>query len=201
MLRGRFLFLLRQVSRDECALGFPMGPPPCVCGRDVIEVMHGLAAAASRGWLSLRESGGQLPGGAAGWRRRSHSSRTLWPGGSRSEWRPGWWPSGSPITPSGPGHCWYASSKNGHVKVRNIAQAIINAHCGRLSPAEVEILSVIEMHNAMGRTPNRCPSGRAAAHQRKFAVIGARHVPATMTAAISTEQWRAMLANRTGHGD
>lgn len=28
----------------------------------------------------------------------------------------------------------------------NIAQAIINAHCGRLSAAEVEILSVIEMH-------------------------------------------------------
>jgi hypothetical protein len=56
------------------------------------------------------------------------------------------WPSVSPITPSGPGHCWYASPKNGHVKVRNIAQAIINAHCGRLSPTEVEILSVIEMH-------------------------------------------------------
>ena len=35
---------------------------------------------------------------------------------------------------------------NGHVKVRNIAQAMINAHCGRLSPAEVEIPSVIEMH-------------------------------------------------------
>jgi hypothetical protein len=43
-------------------------------------------------------------------------------------------------------HCWYASPKNGHVKVCNIAQAIINAHCGRRSPAEVEILSVIEMH-------------------------------------------------------
>ena len=80
------------------------------------------------------------------WRRRSHSSRTLWPGGSRSEWRPGWWPNASPITPSGPGHCWYASTKNGHVKVRNIAQALINAHCGRLSPAEVERPSVIEMH-------------------------------------------------------
>ena len=36
-------------------------------------------------------------------------------------------------------------SQNGHVKVRNIAQAIINAHCGPLSPTEVEILSVIEM--------------------------------------------------------
>jgi hypothetical protein len=28
----------------------------------------------------------------------------------------------------------------------NIAQAVINAHCGRLTPAKVEILSVIEMH-------------------------------------------------------
>ena len=37
-------------------------------------------------------------------------------------------------------------SQNGHVKVRNIAQAIINAHCGRLGPAEVEILSASEMH-------------------------------------------------------
>jgi hypothetical protein len=36
-------------------------------------------------------------------------------------------------------------SQNGHVKIRNI-QAIINAHCGRLSPAEVEIFSVIEIH-------------------------------------------------------
>jgi len=35
-------------------------------------------------------------------------------------------------------------------RVRNIAQAIINAHCGRLSPAEVEILSVIEMHMPHG---------------------------------------------------
>ena len=27
--------------------------PPCVCGRDVIEVTHGLAAAASKGLLRL----------------------------------------------------------------------------------------------------------------------------------------------------
>ena len=27
--------------------------PPCVCGRDVIEVTHGLAAAARKGWLRL----------------------------------------------------------------------------------------------------------------------------------------------------
>jgi AmiR/NasT family two-component response regulator len=37
-------------------------------------------------------------------------------------------------------------SQNGHVKVRNIAQAMINAPCGRRSPVKVEILSVIEMH-------------------------------------------------------
>jgi len=35
--------------------GFLDQPPPYVCGRDVIEVTHGLAAAANRGWLSLRE--------------------------------------------------------------------------------------------------------------------------------------------------
>ena len=35
-------------------------------------------------------------------------------------------------------------SQNGHVKVREIAQAVIDAHCGRLDPTEVEILSSIE---------------------------------------------------------
>ncbi len=37
-------------------------------------------------------------------------------------------------------------SQNGHVKVREIAQAVIAAHCGRLDPLEVEILSSIEKH-------------------------------------------------------
>jgi hypothetical protein len=37
-------------------------------------------------------------------------------------------------------------SQNGHVKVREIAQAVIDAHCGRLEPTEVEILSSIEKH-------------------------------------------------------
>jgi hypothetical protein len=53
-------------------------------------------------------------------------------------------------------------SQNCHVKVRNIAQARINAHCGRLSPAEVEILSAIENASARRRMSNRCPAGRAA---------------------------------------
>jgi len=35
-------------------------------------------------------------------------------------------------------------SQNGHVKVRDIAQAVIDSHCGRLDPTEVEILSLIE---------------------------------------------------------
>ncbi|HEY6681840.1 MAG TPA: ANTAR domain-containing protein [Propionibacteriaceae bacterium] len=58
-------------------------------------------------------------------------------------------------------------SPNGHVKVRNIAQAIINAHCGRLSPAEVEILSVIEMRMPDGvrligaRVDGREPTGES----------------------------------------
>jgi hypothetical protein len=37
-------------------------------------------------------------------------------------------------------------SQNGHVKVRVIAQAVIDAHCGRLDPIEFEILSSIEKH-------------------------------------------------------
>ena len=37
-------------------------------------------------------------------------------------------------------------SQNGHVKVREIARAVIDAHCGRPDPIEVEILSSIEKH-------------------------------------------------------
>ncbi|HJV12490.1 MAG TPA: ANTAR domain-containing protein [Propionibacteriaceae bacterium] len=37
-------------------------------------------------------------------------------------------------------------SQNGHVKVRDIAQALINAHCGMVGPAEAKIISAIELH-------------------------------------------------------
>lgn len=37
-------------------------------------------------------------------------------------------------------------SQNCHVKVRDIAQALINAHCGRLDPAEVDIICAIQSH-------------------------------------------------------
>jgi hypothetical protein len=37
-------------------------------------------------------------------------------------------------------------SQNGHVKVREIAQVVVDAHCGRLEPAEAEILSSLEKH-------------------------------------------------------
>ena len=37
-------------------------------------------------------------------------------------------------------------SQNGHVKVRDIAQAMINAHSGRLNAAEAEILCTIQAH-------------------------------------------------------
>jgi len=37
-------------------------------------------------------------------------------------------------------------SQNGHVKIRDIAQAMINAHSGQLSPAEAEVLSLIQTH-------------------------------------------------------
>ena len=37
-------------------------------------------------------------------------------------------------------------SQNSHVKVRVIAQAVIDAHCGRRDPSNGEILSSIEKH-------------------------------------------------------
>jgi ANTAR domain len=37
-------------------------------------------------------------------------------------------------------------SQNGHVKVRDIAQALINAHCGQVGPAEAAILNAMESH-------------------------------------------------------
>ena len=37
-------------------------------------------------------------------------------------------------------------SQNGHVKVREIAQAVIDAHCGRMDPAKADILNAIEQH-------------------------------------------------------
>ena len=37
-------------------------------------------------------------------------------------------------------------SQNSHVKVREIAQAVIDAHCGRFDPVNGEILSSIQKH-------------------------------------------------------
>jgi uncharacterized small protein (DUF1192 family) len=37
-------------------------------------------------------------------------------------------------------------SQNGHVKVRDIAQAMINAHCGQVGPADAAILNAMESH-------------------------------------------------------
>ena len=62
-------------------------------------------------------------------------------------------------------------SQNGHVKVRDIAQAMINAHCGQVGPAEAATLSAIESHlpdgvrlvDASGGSPhlNECPQSSA----------------------------------------
>ena len=103
---------------------------------------HGLVAAANRGSLSLRESGGQLPkleaeiaqlkdalarrqqiGVATGLlaQRFAHHPQRAW-------------------------SLLVRLSQNCHVKVRDIAQAMINAHCSRLSPTDIEILSAIGMH-------------------------------------------------------
>ena len=37
-------------------------------------------------------------------------------------------------------------SQNGHVKVRDIAQALINGHCGRIGPAEAQIFAAIQSY-------------------------------------------------------
>jgi hypothetical protein len=37
-------------------------------------------------------------------------------------------------------------SQNGHVKVREIADAVIAAHCGQLDPVKAELLSSIEKY-------------------------------------------------------
>jgi ANTAR domain len=50
------------------------------------------------------------------------------------------------ITPDRAWSLMVRLSQNGHVKVREIAQAVIDAHCGRPDPTEVEILSSIERH-------------------------------------------------------
>jgi hypothetical protein len=49
-------------------------------------------------------------------------------------------------------------SQNCHLKVRDIAQAIIDAHCGRLSPAQVDIISAIESHLPDGVRLTRAPA-------------------------------------------
>jgi hypothetical protein len=121
------------VQGTPTLLGLRLGPP-CVCRPDVIEVTHGLAAAANkRGWSRVWRPGWRS------WRRRSHSSRTLWPGGSRSEWRPGWWPSASAHHPERAWSLLVRLAQKRPCQVRNIALAVINAHGSRLSPAEVEI--------------------------------------------------------------
>jgi hypothetical protein len=37
-------------------------------------------------------------------------------------------------------------SQNGHVKVREIAEAVIDAHCGRLDPSKAKLLSSLEKY-------------------------------------------------------
>jgi ANTAR domain len=49
----------------------------------------------------------------------------------------------------GPERAWsllVRLSQNSHMKVRVIAQAVIDAHCGRLDPTMAEILGAIEKH-------------------------------------------------------
>lgn len=54
-------------------------------------------------------------------------------------------------------------SQNGHVKVRDIAQAMINGHCGRIGPADAQIFAAIQpflpdgIHRIGPRPDAQCP--------------------------------------------
>ena len=69
-------------------------------------------------------------------------------------------------------------SQNGHVKVREIAQAVVDAHCGRLDPTEVEILSSIEKLGPMAHGHARIREGGQRAPRKSPAVTRSRQVPA-----------------------
>jgi hypothetical protein len=126
--------------------------PPRVCRRDVIEVTHGLAAAANRGWSRVWRP---APG-----RRRSHSSRTLSPGDSRSEWPPGCWLSASPITRAGPVSAGMPLPELPCQGPRHRSDPDRRA-LRSTQPSRHRNLSAIENASARRRTPNRCPAGRA----------------------------------------
>ena len=44
-------------------------------------------------------------------------------------------------------------SQNGHVKVRDIAQAMVNGYCGRIGPADAQILAAIQPYLPDGMRP------------------------------------------------
>jgi hypothetical protein len=69
-------------------------------------------------------------------------------------------------------------SQNGHVKVRDIAQAMINAHCGQLSEAEAEILSAIQTHLPGDvRIVGSAVNGQRANIDGNWGASSVRHVP------------------------
>jgi hypothetical protein len=56
-------------------------------------------------------------------------------------------------------------SQNGHVKVREIAEAVIAAHCGQLDPARAELLSSLEKHLPDGVRLVQTADGQRAARE------------------------------------
>jgi hypothetical protein len=44
-------------------------------------------------------------------------------------------------------------SQNGHVKVRDIAQALVKGHCGRIGPEEAKIFAAIQSYLPDGMQP------------------------------------------------
>ena len=78
----------------------------------------------------LRDARGQLASGAAGGGDRAAQGRT---GSSAADWNAtGLLAQRFGITPERAWSLLVRLSQNCHVKVRDIAQALINAHCGRL---------------------------------------------------------------------
>jgi ANTAR domain len=67
-------------------------------------------------------------------------------------------------------------SQNGHVKVRDIAQAMINGHCGRIGPADAQIFAAIQSYlpdgvHLIGPRPDTQQSSNETCNDP------ARHVP------------------------
>ena len=174
--------------------------PPCVRGPDVIEVTHGLAATTHRVGLVAESLDIQLPSGRAG--GRDHTARdALARRRPRSEWRLGCWPSHA-ISPEQAWSLLVRLSQNGHVKVQEIAEAVVEGalRSGR-SPRRS---SSARLRNTCLKAYALCRRRRTGGGIPRRGDDSARHVVVgepssnTMTIAISGRGKPCM--NRAGRG-